>query len=248
MNDIYMESPSQDYYDIWSAAGRHLHSISQGAINWIKSEPNPPFLEHLSFRLGNRIFFLRFEDVDECAQLPGNPDGLLTIAEGYKSKACLLPMKKNGTEWTPVFPGWGLVDAVTRAPFNPVDLVTDENIEMTDWELQDFAVQVVRNSLAQEGYEIMTYNSRPGVFPSIWFIRDEIPEWVVVTYALYPVMKTNGADIVSDVYESINTGASGNLAEVFISSSEELKNITNVPIPPYRGHGLSVNFKGLTSY
>lgn len=248
MYDIYMDKPTQDYYDIWSAAGKHLHGISQGAINWIKSEPNPPFLEHLSFRLGNKIFFLRFEDVDGQVQLPGNVDGLFTIADGYKSQACLLPMKKEGVEWVPFLPDWGLIDAKTRLPFNPVNCITDENIEMTDWELQDFAVQVVRNSLVDEGHDIMSYSSHPGVYPSIWFVHDETPEWVVVTYALYPAMETSGQSIVEDVYKGMSTMASGNLAEVFIASSDELKNLTNTPIPPYRGHGLSISFKGLTSY
>jgi hypothetical protein len=39
----------------------------------------------------------------------------------------------------------GLVDAQTGRPINPVALVNDELIEMTDWELQDFAVQIVRD-------------------------------------------------------------------------------------------------------
>ena len=49
-----------------------------------------------------------------------------------------------------VEPGWGLIDPQTREIINPYDLVTNEHILMTDWEIQDFAVQVVRNYLTDK--------------------------------------------------------------------------------------------------
>ena len=57
---------------------------------------------------------------------------------------------------------------------------------MTDWELQDLAVQVVRDQLAQEGRELMSWNGNPGVNPSLWFVGDDGPEWVVVRAVRYP--------------------------------------------------------------
>jgi len=48
--------------------------------------------------------------------------------------------------------------------------VTDELIEMTDWELQDFAVQAVHNDLMKNGRKILSSQSNPMVDPSIWFI------------------------------------------------------------------------------
>lgn len=248
MYDIYMEDPTKDYIDVWAAAGKHLTVMAQDSISWIKSDPNPPFLEHLSFRLGNQIFFLRIEDVDDAIALPGNPDGLFTIADGYKATACILPMKKIGLEWRPALADWGLVDAHTRKPFNPVDLISDEKIEMTPWELQDFAVQVVRNYLTEQGFEIMSFNSHLGVNPSIWFVRDKTPEWVMVNYALFPAMEIATPKTIDELLEapSLVTNA-GNTANVFIASSAEMTNESGVPIPPYRGHALSVRFEGLQS-
>ena len=246
MYDIYMEDPTQDYIDIWSAAGKHLTGISQGAISWIKSDPRPPFLEHLSFRLGNQIFFLRIQDVDDAIRVPGNPDGLFTIADGYQATACILPMKKNGAEWQPVLSSWGLIDARTRKPFNPVELISDKKIEMTPWELQDFSVQVVRNYLTEQGFEIMSFNSHPGVNPSIWFVRDKVPEWVMVNYALFPIMKIDPLLVIDEllIAPSLVTN-SGNTANVYIAAGAEMTNESDMPIPPYRGHALSVRFEGL---
>jgi len=241
-----MEDPTQDYMDIWAAAGKHLSGVGQGGISWIKSDPKPPFLEHLSFRLGNQIFFLRIEDVDDGIRVPGNPEGLFAIADGYQATACILPMKKNGAEWRPVLPDWGLIDAHTRKPFNPVDLISDKKIEMMPWELQDFAVQVVRNYLLDQGFDIMSFNSHPGVNPSIWFVRNNIPEWVMVNYALFPAMQIELPKVIDEVLAapSLVTNA-GNTANVYIAAGAEMTNESGVTIPPYRGHALSVRFEGL---
>jgi len=246
MHDIFMEEPTQDYYDVWAAAGKHLTSIGQGTISWIKSDPKPPFLEHLSFRLGNQIFFLRIEDSDNRIFFPGNPKGLFTIADGYQAVACILLMKKNGVEWCPALTDWGLINAHTRKPFNPVDLISDEKIEMTQWELQDFAVQVVRNYLSDQGFEIMSFNSAPAAHPSIWFVRDKQPEWVEVSYALYPSMEIERPQILVDLLSTPSLKVCpSSIAKVFIASNAEMTNESGVPIPPYRGHALSVRFKGL---
>jgi hypothetical protein len=70
--------------------------------------------------------------------------------------------------------GWGLIDAETgRMLIDPISFVSDEKIEMTDWELQDFAVQVVRDDLKTSGRELMSWNGNPEVMPSIWFVGDQ---------------------------------------------------------------------------
>lgn len=61
---------------------------------------------------------------------------------------------------------------------------------MTDWELQDFAVQIVRDHLEKAGRKLMSWQGNPSVDPSIWFVGDEGPEWVVVRAARYPKANT----------------------------------------------------------
>ena len=63
----------------------------QGPLHsWLKANLNPPFLEHLSFRLGNQLFFIRIEDVDDKLEVPGSRDGIRAIADGCKGHACLM--------------------------------------------------------------------------------------------------------------------------------------------------------------
>jgi hypothetical protein len=102
-------------------------------------------LEHLSFRLGNQLFFIRIEDVDGKASDPGNSQGHVNSAKTASGIACIMPMNRKflGGTGVPDIPGWGLLDAITRKPINPIEFVSEQKLEMTEWEINDMAVQVV---------------------------------------------------------------------------------------------------------
>lgn len=204
----------------------------------------------ISFRLGNQLYFVRVDDVDGKVPGPGNPQGCVEAAKLANGRACLLPMRKRPVDggWVAVFPGWGLLDAETRRPINPVELVTDQNIEMTVWELQDFAVQVVRSFLETQGFGLMSWQGNPEVDPSIWFIgKSDRPEWVVVRAAKFPA---NGADRPWN-WQSIAAGcakmsAIGHFASVaFVSARQPFASAEEAPVPLWRGHGMHVRFTGL---
>ena len=254
MHDIHMAEVTEDFARCWNAAGLHLQNQTQGPIqSWLRSNLTPPFLEHLSFRLGNQLFYLQLEDVDGYMETPGNRDGLLAIADGCAGHACVMPMRRVGSEWEPTEPGWGLLDARSRNPVNPVDLISDEKVVMTDWELQDMAVQVVRGQLAQEGRELMSWNGDPHVNPSIWFVGDAGPEWVVVRAVRYPekdaALPNNHAEMKA-YFDKL--GHPGHFACVAIASADDpfdphaAKNGNFMPL--YRGHGMHIRYEGLQKF
>ena len=164
MHDIEMQTASEEFARCWHEAGRHIQRQVQGPLHsWLKVNLNPPFLEHLSFRLGNQLFFIRIEDADGKLEVPGSRRGLQMVADGCKGHACLMPMRRQAAKWEPAMPGWGLLDVQTGVPVNPVALVSDERIEMTDWEMQDFVVQIVRDWLIKQGRKLMSWQGNPAV-------------------------------------------------------------------------------------
>lgn len=251
MHNIEMHEMTEAFFPCWTAAGIHLSKQVDGGIqSWLRAHPYPPFLEHLSFRLGNQLFFVRIEDVDGKAQGPGTIRGLAAAARDGNGHACILPMKKKlfGGSWVADMPGWGLLNAETRKPINPVSLVTEEKIEMTPWEVHDMAVQVVRDYLQKEGFELMSWQGNPEVDPSIWFVgKTRKPEWVVVRSAKFPASNadrpTNWAAIADGCARLSTTGHFASVAVVSVNqpfaSSEE------APVPLWRGHGMHVRFDGL---
>ena len=248
MHDIHMAEVTEDFAKCWQAAGLHIQNQVQGELkSWLRSHINPPFLEHLSFRLGNQLFYIRIQDVDDELEIPGSLKGLLSIANGSQGHACLMPMKKIAGNWTCATSGWGLVSVETATSINPVDLISDEPIEMTDWELQDFAVQVVRKNLESEGKQLMSWQGNPGVDPSIWFVGDDGPEWIVVRAFRHGLIKASKPNNWEEIVSRLkNTGSSGNYAEVTCASPDDVFDPTGDNAAKlFRGQGLHVRYVGL---
>jgi hypothetical protein len=251
MHEIETQAMSEAFYDCWKAAFMHLNRQVDGGIeSWLRNHPYPPFLEHLSFRLGNQLFFVRVDDADGRMRGPGNAHGFVEAAKMANGRACILPMTRRPVDgaWASALPGWGLLDAVTRLPINPVELVTDQEIEMTAWELQDFAVQVVRSYLDAQGFKLMSWQGNPEVDPSIWFIgRSAMPEWVVVRVAKFPA---NGAPRPEN-WKSIADACArmsdrGHFASVaIVSAHQPFASAQELPVPLWRGHAMRVRFTGI---
>lgn len=248
MYDIEMQEASQEFARCWKAAGAHIQRMAQGQVPWLKANLHPPFLEHLSFRMGNQLFFVRLEDVEGRLDVPGNRRGVLAIAEGCKGHACIMPMRRKGAEWIADGPGWGLHDPRTGKTIDPVATISDKLIEITGWELQDFAVQVVKDYLAKQGRMLMSWHGNPSVDPSIWFVGDHGPEWVVVRAARYPIKSAAPpANWRAIAAKCSSLGKLGHFASVGVANADDAFDPTGAvpPMPLWRGHGMLVSFEGL---
>ena len=250
MHNIEMHEATEEFTECWQAAGRHLQSRMQGAnLHWLKADLIPPFLEHLSFRIGNQLFYVRVVDADDRVKGPGNRNGFRTIAEGCNGHACIMPMRKVRGEWNPDAAGWGLVHPDTGQAIDLAVLVTDEKVEMTDWELHDFAVQIVRDHITKKlGYELMSSQGNPAVDPSIWFVGDQGPEWVVVRKVRYPDLEATMPSNIKEIAEScVGLSRTGHFASVGCANSEDAFDPSGqIPaLPLWCGHRIRVRFQGL---
>ncbi len=239
-----LQHPDEDFVACWRAAGVHLSEFGDGVVNnWLRAHVSPPFMEHLSFRLGNQLFFIRIEDEDDRIQIPGSRNSLELIASNSKGHACLMPMKMTSDGWSPSYSGWGLLDLNTNRPIDPAEFITDVQIEMTDWELQDFAVQVVRQLIEKEGFSVISWHGNPETSPSIWFDAGKGPEWVVVRAVRYPV---ESALIPLDIDEIAQTcrfmSEIGHFASVAVICEDGMFEAENLVL---RGHALHVRYLGL---
>ena len=242
--EIEMHEPSEAFRHCWQAAGRHLNTHGRGEIVWLRAHLNPPFREHLSFRLGNQLFFVRLEDVDGGMTVPGNRGGLIAVSEGCKGHPCILPMKGTGSSWSAAYPDWGLLDARSGNPIDPFKLTTDMPVEMTDWELHDFAVQVVRGQIEKSGKKLMFWQSEPRISPSLWFVGDNGPEWVVVRATRYPNLEADMPEDWNSIADRCSRlGKAGHFASVSVAKSADDGGID--PGPLLRGGPMIVRFEGL---
>ena len=78
MYDIEMMTTTEEFFDCWRAAAMHLDGQeTEHPLRWLKSELSPPYLEHLSFVLGNQAFYIHVIDVDGEVTGPGRLNGAI---------------------------------------------------------------------------------------------------------------------------------------------------------------------------
>ena len=132
---------------------------------------------------------------------------------------------------------WNLYDVEGHELMDPFELATEDPMEMSNWELKNFSIQVVRNHIEEKGHEVLSFCDLPEVNPQIW-IRDleEKISWVIVQYSTGKEVPK--ADSWKD-FEQTNEQLlpfDGYFAGVQISSEKATL---------LRGEGMFVNFKGL---
>jgi hypothetical protein len=239
--------PPEVFKEIWSVAGQHLSAQGQGALMWLKSDFQMPMPEHLAFRIGNQLFFVWIE-VEDHTPLDDNRRALISrkarVAQGH---GCLLPLRRRGSELVPSGAGWSLFDIDTGLPVDPVALVSDEDIVMTDWEIHDFAVFIVRNRLAKDGFKIESWQSEPDIEPAIWFHGKNGLEWIVVRGVRYPVLEASMPSDIAAIRQSCRPLSSrGNFASVSLASPDDPFNPDGSDaVPLLRGYQVIVRFDGL---
>jgi hypothetical protein len=248
--EIPQQTITEEFAKCWQTAGRHLVKQSDSPLSWIKASLDGLIMEHFSFRLGNQIVFIQIEDVDQQMFYPSQREAFLKKAKAWNGHACLMPMKKFGEEWRPMLPNWGLQDAITKELLIPPALITDEEIEITDNELLDLAVQIVRDKLIEEGRTIQSTQSDPMVNPSIWFADGDKLSWVVVKAARYPVKSAPRPHNMDEMTQSLRrSGYSGYFASVAVANANDpfdpTAEKTGNYLPLFRGTGYRCFFKGL---
>lgn len=161
-----------EFVDAWNAAGEHLDPrIADVGASWLRADL-PAFREHLSFALGNQLFFVQLTDQDAPDNGWSHPERLAMAVKDADGVGCLLPMHRRDGRWAPTGAGWGLVDPVSEAPIDPVSLLTDEPVLMTDWEVHDVGVQAVRSHLENAGWTIASWQTDLQVDPSVFAHKD----------------------------------------------------------------------------
>ena len=124
---------------------------------------------------------------------------------------------------------------------------TSELIEMTDWELHDFAMQVVRTYIEKKlKRKVTSYCSNPELEPSMWFEGDKGIEWVSVRAVRYPKKSAPHPASLLNTKEICRQKGynTGHFASVAVSSADDVFDGVNVT-PLWRRHGMHVVFEGL---
>ncbi len=244
------EDITRPFAEAWATAGRHIAAAGRGSAIWLRDHLHQPIAEHLSFRLGNRLFFVFVEAIERTGAILPFTDRrtarFLRAAAIANAVPCRIEVTREDGRWTVGSPGWGLVHAETGHPVDPTALVDDRPVEMTDWELHDFAIQIVKDWLVKEGKQAVEWQSNLDINPSIWYLDAGRRCYVVVRAVRYPEMDAPRPAILGQLQASCAPIAGqGHFASVAAVNAEQDAADGAVPLPLLRGCQMFVRFIGL---
>lgn len=234
---------SNEFSQAWSYAGKHLQYQGDNGIVWLRNHLYPPMAEHLSFQIGNQLFFVFVEAAE--FKYATRKQLFDKVCKKNNAVPCIMPMGKKGDGWYPDFPDWGLKHAVTDKVINPLDFVTDELVVMNDWEIHDFAVQFVKDKLVEMGKKIVSHHPSPEIDPSIWFEDDNGRHFIVIKGGKYPMTEISLPSNIASIRQNCSAMSdSGFFASVIFANADNDFS-SNEFIPLYRSSGALTKYSGL---
>ena len=252
MQEFKIPEVSREFIELFQAARRHIQHIGGEQLDWLRTDFNFPFRDHLSFRLGNRLFFMLVATADEDIESPGSLEALEELAAEANGIACLMLMTRTGDgAFKPHGAGYSLFALDFITPLDPVSLVTDELIVISDWELQRCATQAMLMHLEKHDLPILASEVDPQGAPAIWFrSADGHPNWIVIRGLRYPhrdaPLPAGWAEKVKFMTEKV-PNSKGFFGIVTIASPKDSfdPQATEHRYPLYRGHQYPMKVVGL---
>lgn len=233
---------------------------SYDGFKWIKTELTYPSFDNLTFAFKNSIFSVVIELIDKKGSsfTTQQSDRLLKACEENNLIPCTF--KLNFREKTNNFVGrlvkdknqpdyelsvlaqdWNLYDARTNQKIDPTALASIEQTRMSQWELSNFAIQIVKTELEKDGNQILSFCDLPEINPQIWFKNKKGETgWVIVKHI------KNKNDL--DYKEWIGLDDRSPQLKPFdgyFASVQFFSIATNSTTKLFRGDAIKINYKGL---
>ena len=188
--------------DQFNVNNQKIVNSSYDGFKWIKTELTYPSFDNLTFAYKNCIFSVVVELINKKGSsfTKQQKDRLLKACEENNLVPCTfrLNLREKVDNFlgrlmgnkhqldnvlTPIEQGWNLYDVRTNEKIDPLNVASNDKTRMSKWELNNFAIQIVRNEIEKEGNEILSFCDLPEVNPQIWFKNSKGETgWVIVKH------------------------------------------------------------------
>jgi hypothetical protein len=170
--------PSPLFVSARNMAGHHLESQFKNRYNknvdehknfrWIKSEWTYPSFEHFTFAYKNKLFpvFIELIEDGKPSMTEKEMNNLVSSSKKYNLIPCIFKIKiisyqnnkyvnysSSNTSNNYLYPlsnGWNLYDPFTGDDIMPEDLGNDSPVKLSEWEMLNFAIQIVLNDIEKK--------------------------------------------------------------------------------------------------
>ena len=262
MFEIPRPNPNPIFLKARDLAGTHIQKLmAEDPKNfaWIRSELTSPSFDDMNFRYKNKVFSIlikvfqngkeitdrfrevifeeetRDNDLVPCV-FSVNLDFIPTHSEhgyGIHIKKGEIPEYRLSLSGTSK---WNLTHLLTGKDIDPFAIASDTPVVMSKYEMQNFAILVVREHLKKEGLKLESFCDAPGVVPQLWFQeKDGKRSWVYIDYG--PKASLIATPDITEMTKGLLGQFNGYHAAVGLQLAKGDK--------PYRGSGFYVDFSGL---
>jgi hypothetical protein len=150
-------------------------------FRWIKADLTWPSFDHLTFAYGNQIFSVLVEIINGNESLLSEQEVRHCFTTCVRNRLTPCIFQVGARDMQPLHKEWNLLALETNLPIDPCDVVTEERIEMSDWEKLNMSIQIVRQSVSDSGDTVLSFCDLPGIEPQVWFENQAGKRcWVVV--------------------------------------------------------------------
>ncbi len=135
-----------------------------------------------------------------------------------------------------------LVDARLNRPIDHVGGVAPVRVEISDWELHHFGVEIAEAGFVEAGYQIVSSNAEPGVNPQLWVRRAGQLFACLVRTARHPVAEPELPLAVAEklVGEADRQGATALFCGISLGGDDGVEGVT----PLWRGEPAFARYDG----
>ena len=186
--------PSELFMAARDFAGEHIQQYinSSPDYNWVKVEHTHPCFDHFNFKYKNQIFsiLIDIKNPDGKSFMP--PEFIkrqLNEAEKNNLIPCTFPVVINNPDEPALNTmktfgeGINLFHTITSNVIVPEDLGSDDKIQMSNWELHNYAIMQIRMILKQKNVPVISFQDIPVINPQLWMIDNKGNKcWVVIRH------------------------------------------------------------------
>lgn len=245
-----MAIPDSDYLEAFKTAGQRLQECMDAAdatFVWMKRLPAKPAFADLVFACGQRLYAVLLVAMTSQKQegdgsrasfeIPREQRELLMEeCERHRMEPVAFPLWLGIMQ--PLMTGWNLFSLKTLEQVVPGGESEAPPTPMSDWELCNFCVGQVMQTMEDEGLRLFSCQDIPGIYPNLWF-RDakDNRAWVAVLPS-FGVTPGGIPREVSDLRRKLPE-VSGYVARVAVTSD------ARPGAHPLRGEMLRLHYEGL---
>lgn len=218
----------------YQTAGQSIQSyISEMGLkypefSWIQTNLISPSFQHLCFRYRTNVYSILVamhgftskdgKDIDYVIVSEQDYNNLLRESENNNFIPCIIPIAARPQRPLTVKPY--LIHAVTGECICIENQFIQENIPMSDWEINNMGIQTVLRYLKEQNYRITSYCDLVGIEPQIWFENNGKKSYVIVRSI--PIGKRKNIFEINGNYMARLTEYDGYFADVLFASSSPI--------------------------